>query len=432
MEKSHKIFYGWWVVLVITILFFIGGAAPFAVVLKQLMMQFHTGRGEVSLSQSINSIAGGVMGIFVGRMLQHNSPKKFMLWGSIISGLSTLTISLAHSLWFLYLFFLIGGIAGAFSNAIAMFTILSRWFTKKWGTAIGIAMTGGGIGSILIQPLVGSIAQNYGWQATYILAGGLVLVINVPLILFVLKDRPEAMGLLADGEKPEIGQVIIKQNIQTPLKLSGDDGNTRFLSYIKNPSLWLMGLSFAFAAIGSSAVTTQEVSLLTDMHVSDTVAATARGITLGIGAVSALASGWLADKFISRYVTLLFFLLAMIGMFILMPAVSMSQIWPFVIIYGLGIGAGGTLLPVVTKDIFGARDFSAMFGFVIVLLAAGNSIGAPLAGFMYDATGSYHRVFMIITGIYAAAIIALYFAFGANPKPLLRSAKTIKKDRAEF
>ena len=197
MEKSHKIFYGWWVVLVITILFFIGGAAPFAVVLKQLMMQFHTGRGEVSLSQSINSIAGGVMGIFVGRMLQHNSPKKFMLWGSIISGLSTLTISLAHSLWFLYLFFLIGGIAGAFSNAIAMFTILSRWFTKKWGTAIGIAMTGGGIGSILIQPLVGSIAQNYGWQATYILAGGLVLVINVPLILFVLKNRPEAMGLLA-------------------------------------------------------------------------------------------------------------------------------------------------------------------------------------------------------------------------------------------
>jgi sugar phosphate permease len=116
MEKSHKIFYGWWVVLVITILFFIGGAAPFAVVLKQLMMQFHTGRGEVSLSQSINSIAGGVMGIFVGRMLQHNSPKKFMLWGSIISGLSTLTISLAHSLWFLYLFFLIGGIAGAFST----------------------------------------------------------------------------------------------------------------------------------------------------------------------------------------------------------------------------------------------------------------------------------------------------------------------------
>ena len=426
MKRSKKIFYGWWVVLVITVLFFIGGAAPFAVVLKQLMTQFHTGRGEVSLCQSINSIAGGVMGIFVGRMLQHNSPKKFMLWGTVISGLCTLIISLAHSLWFLYLFFLIGGVAGAFSNAIAMFTILSRWFNRKWGTAIGIAMTGGGIGSILIQPLVGSIAQNYGWQATYVFAGGLVLAVNVPLILFVLKDRPEAMGLLPDGEKRAVNPAIIKPNIQPPEKLPAADGNTRFLTYLKNPSLWLMGISFAFAAIGSSAVTTQEVSFLTDMHVSDTVAATARGITLGIGAVSALASGWLADRLISRYVTLLFFLLAMIGMLILIPAVSMSQIWPFVVIYGLGIGAGGTLLPIVTKDIFGARDFSAMFGFVIVLLAAGNSIGAPLAGFMFDATGSYHSVFMIITGIYAAAIIALYFAFGPNPKPFVRPAKPTK------
>jgi MFS family permease len=187
-----------------------------------------------------------------------------------------------------------------------------------------------------------------------------------------------------------------------------------------------MGICFAFAAIGSSAVTTQEVSFLTDMHISDTVAATARGITLGIAAIAALSSGWLADRLISRYVTILFLLLSMIGMLILIPAVSMSQIWPFVIIYGLGIGAGGTLLPIVTRDIFGARDFSAMFGFVIVLLSAGNSIGAPLAGYMYDATGSYHSVFVIITAVYIAAIVCIYFAFGANPKPLVRPSKLPK------
>jgi sugar phosphate permease len=428
MRKSNKVFYGWWIVLVITILFFIGGAAPFAVVLKQLMAQFHTGRGEVSLSQSITSIAGGITGIFVGRILHRHSPKKFMLWGTIISGLCTLLLSLAHSLLFLYLFFLIGGVAGAFSNAIAMFTILSRWFTRKWGTAIGIAMTGGGIGSIIIQPLVGIIAQNYGWQATYLFAGSLVLAVNVPLILFVLKDRPESMGLLPDGDKPgeTAGLLNGKIVVQPSAKLTNTDRNNPLFIYLKNPSLWLMGISFAFVAIGSSAVTTQEVSFLTDMHVSDTVAATARGITLGIGAISALASGWLADRLISRYVTILFFFLSMLGMLILIPAVSMSQIWPFVIIYGLGIGAGGTLLPIVTRDIFGAGDFSAMFGFVIVLLAVGNSVGAPLAGFMYDATGSYHRVFVIITAIYIVAMIGIYFSFGANPKPLVRPAKSKK------
>ena len=428
MRKSNKVFYGWWIVLVITILFFIGGAAPFAVVLKQLMAQFHTGRGEVSLSQSITSIAGGITGIFVGRILHRHSPRRFMLWGTIISGFCTLLLSLAHSLLFLYVFFLIGGVAGAFSNAIAVFTVLSRWFTRKWGTAIGIAMAGGGIGSIIIQPLVGIIAQNYGWQATYLFAGSLVLAVNVPLILFVLKDRPESMGLLPDGDKPgeTAGLLNGKIVVQPSAKLTNTDRNNPLFIYLKNPSLWLMGISFAFVAIGSSAITTQEVSFLTDMHVSDPVAATARGITLGIGAISALASGWLADRLISRYVTILFFFLSMLGMLILIPAVSMSQIWPFVIIYGLGIGAGGTLLPIVTRDIFGAGDFSAMFGFVIVLLAVGNSVGAPLAGFMYDATGSYHRVFVIITAIYIIAMIGIYFSFGANPKPLVRPAKSKK------
>ena len=428
MRKSNKVFYGWWIVLVITILFFIGGAAPFAVVLKQLMAQFHTGRGEVSLSQSITSIAGGITGIFVGRILHRHSPRRFMLWGTIISGFCTLLLSLAHSLLFLYVFFLIGGVAGAFSNAIAVFTVLSRWFTRKWGTAIGIAMAGGGIGSIIIQPLVGIIAQNYGWQATYLFAGSLVLAVNVPLILFVLKDRPESMGLLPNGDKPgeTAGLLNGKIVVQPSAKLTNTDRNNPLFIYLKNPSLWLMGISFAFVAIGSSAITTQEVSFLTDMHVSDTVAATARGITLGIGAISALASGWLADRLISRYVTILFFFLSMLGMLILIPAVSMSQIWPFVIIYGLGIGAGGTLLPIVTRDIFGAGDFSAMFGFVIVLLAVGNSVGAPLAGFMYDATGSYHRVFVIITAIYIVAMIGIYFSFGANPKPLVRPAKSKK------
>jgi sugar phosphate permease len=428
MEKGKKLFYGWWIVIAITILCFTGGAAPFAVVLKQLMAQFHTGRGEVSLSQSIASIAGGITGIFVGRMLYRSSPKKFMLWGAIISGVSTLLISLAHSLWFLYIFCLVVGVAAAFNNAIAMFTMLSRWFRRKWGTVIGITMTGGGIGSIIIQPVVGIIAQNYGWQATYIFAGSLILVVNVPLILFVLKDSPESMGLLPDGDKlKEMGNYQKdKLPVQTPVKPANIDYNAQLLVYLKKPALWFMGLSFAFAAIGSIAVTTQEVSFITDMHITAAVAAAARGITLGIGAISALASGWLADRLISRYVTILFFVLSILGMLILIPAHTMSQIWLFVVVYGIGIGAGGTLIPIMTRDIFGVGDFSALFGFVVVLLAAGNSIGAPFAGFMYDATGSYHSVFVIITAIYVVAILGIYFAFGANPKPLVRFSKSKK------
>jgi len=422
MKKSSKFFYGWWMVFVITIVIFVGNAAPFAIVLKQLMEQFHTGRGEVSLSQSITMLATGITIIFVGRMLHRYSPKKLILWGSVVGGVSSLLLSLTNSLWFLYVFSLIAGLASGFSSAIAMFTLLSKWFIRKWGTALGITMAGASIGGIVIQPLVGIIAQNFGWRATYLFAGLLVLVLAVPLILFVLRDSPESMGLLPDGDKFE--EIA---NPQTGIEPTPAVRNTKLISLLKKPSLWLMGISFAIVYIGTSAVTTNEVSFITDMKVSETTAALARGITLGIGAISALASGWLADKLISRYVTILFLFLTISGMLILIQADTMSKIWLFVAIYGLGNGVFGTLLPIVTRDIFGPADFSAIFGFAVVFLLAGGAIGVPLAGFMFDATGSYHSVFVITTAIYAAAILGIYFAFGVNPKPLMRGHVSKKR-----
>jgi MFS family permease len=115
-------------------------------------------------------------------------------------------------------------------------------------------------------------------------------------------------------------------------------------------------------------------------------------------------------------------------MIILLQADTMSKIWLFAVIYGLGIGALGTLLPIVTRDIFGAANFSALFGFTAISFAVGNAIGAPLAGFMFDATGSYHSVFVITIAIYAIAVLAIYFAFGANPKPLVRLSTSKKQN----
>jgi sugar phosphate permease len=422
MNKANRLFYGWWIVIVIAAMSFASSAAPFAIVLKQLMEQFHTGRGEVSLGTSISAIAGGVAGVIAGKLVYRYRPRTFILWGSVVSGVSSLLLSLSTSLWYFYIFSFIAGIAGGFSGAITTFTLLSKWFTRKWGTALGITQAGGAIGRIVISPLVGLIAENFGWQATYLFAGLLVLAIHVPLILFVLKDSPKPMGLLSDGDKPE--EIASPTNgkllIQTTTEPTNIAKNTGLFSFLKSPALWLMCISFAFIAIGYSVVATHEVSFMTDMKVSATLAASAFGFTLGIGAIASLASGWLADKLSSRYVAILFILVAVAGMLILLGADTMSKMWLFAVLFGLGIGASGTLLPIVTRDIFGAANFSVLFGFTNVLFVAGFAIGAPLAGFIFDATGSYHTVFVIVTAIYVGAILAIYFAFGAKPKPLVR------------
>ena len=116
----------------------------------------------------------------------------------------------------------------------------------------------------------------------------------------------------------------------------------------------------------------------------------------------------------------------MAGILILIQTDTISKIWLFAVIFGVGIGAFGTLLPVVTRDIFGTANFSTFFGFTAISFAVGNAIGAPLAGFMFDATGSYQIVFVIVAILFAAAIIGIYLAFGANPKPLMRLSTSKK------
>lgn len=422
MNKSNKIFYGWWIVVALTVMTFSWGTSPLAIVLKQLMEQFHTGRGAVSLCQTITSIAGGITGVIIGKLVYRHRPRKFMLCGSVASGISQLSLGLATSLWYFYLFSFITGVASGCTGAIAMFSLLSHWFTRKWGSALGITQAGVAIGSIVLRPLAGLIAENFGWQSTYFFAGSLVLALNVPLIIFVLKDSPKPMGLLPDGDKPE--EIAISSNrdlsIQTNAESVKVAENNRLFFVLKRPALWLICIGFAFTSIGYSAVSTHEVSFITDMNISATVAAFAFGFTFGISGISSLASGWLADRLSSRYVSILFALVVISGMLVLLQADTMSKIWLFVVLFGLGIGAFGTLLPVVTRDVFGTANFSALFGLTNVVYVVGFAAGAPLAGFIFDATGSYHMVFVIVTANYIFAILAIYFAFGASPQPMIK------------
>jgi sugar phosphate permease len=422
MKKANKLFYGWWIVIAVAIMTFTSCWTILSIVLKQLMVQFNTGRGDISLAQSISIITGAVAGIISGKLLSHHKPRTFMLWGSVVNGLCLLLLGLSNWLWYFYVFSFISGVALGFNGVIVTFTLFSKWFTRKWDIAVGIAQAGGFIGIMAITPLLGLIAGNLGWRASYFFVGFMVLAINVPLILFVVKDNPQSIGLLPDGDKPEdmvipAKGILLNQNTTESTNTAKKSGQ---LSFLKNPALWLICFCFAFIAIGYSVVTTHEVAFITDLKMSTTAAASALGFTIGLTAVASLATGWLANRISSRYVTILFNVLAVVGMLILLRADTMPKVWLFVVLFGLGVGASGTLLPIVTREIFGAANFSAFFGITNVSYGVGFAIGAPLAGFLFDATGSYHLVFVIVTAIFAVAILAIYFAFGTKPKPFVR------------
>jgi MFS family permease len=395
-------------------------ANPFGIILKDLMAEFNSTRGLVSLSLSISVIASGICGLFIGKLVIKKSPKKFLIGGVIPGGVSLLALSISPALWYVYVMFFIYGAAMAAAGVIPIFTILSRWFKRKWGTAVGLVMTGTAVGGMVLSPINGFIRDNLGWQYTFIFAGALLLVVNIPLVLFVVKDDPGEMGLLPDGDPaPERPPAVTADTVAQTTGTAG----VKILDYFKKYQLWLIGFGFMLVSLGDQAVTQHQVSFITDMNISYALAASALGFTLGLSGAGRLIAGWLADRFSSRYVSILFTLVALAGILILMRADTMSKVWFFVIVYGLGTGASTTMLPLVITDIFGAASFSFLFAVIDIFYKTGSIVGTPMAGFIFDATGSYQLVFIIVAVFYSLSMFCVYFAFGPKPRPLFKTSR---------
>jgi sugar phosphate permease len=415
MKENSGVFYGWWIALAVFFIWFGWAAQPFAVVLKQLMAQFHCGRGEVSLIPAISSITGGFCAFAVSRLLHRHSPRRFMFAGFTMTGIVLLLCALATRLWHLYIMYFLMGIGFGASGAVVVTALLSKWFVRKRGRALGLALSGFSIGAIFVVPLVGVVAEHFGWRATYLLAGLLMLALGVPLMLLVIKDSPHEMGLLPDGDEPGCEP----DNIDPVAAVSPVDParHVGITAYFTRLPLWLLALSFPVVVMGTSAITQHQFSYVTDIGIPDAIAASAFGFTMGLGGIGGFVSGWMTDRMSPRYVCIMSLLMSIIGVVLLMHVQDMWSLWVFVMVFGLASGVPGVLLPLAIADIFGSASLAVIFGFANILFTCGYALGPPLAGFVFDATGSYVRVFYIAILLYIVSIFAIYFAYGRRLNP---------------
>ena len=321
VTPNKGIFYGWWVVLARIVIFFGMAASPFSVILKQLMNEFHTGRGVVSFLPFISSISGAICGYYIATVTEKHSARKFILWGMVIAGISLLLCAVVNSLWQLYvLYFIVGLGFNGIGGSVPLVTLISKWFNRKRGLAMGLVWGGFPIGMLIVTPIVGIIATNFGWRATYLFAGALTLVISIPLTLLIIKDSPQEMGLLPDGEAPvNVNNVTVPKATVKSVDFTVE--KPRLSAYLRSVPLWLICVGFTLTQIAEMGVVTHEISFLTDMGIPAVLAASTFGVTAGLSGLGRAVSGWLADKISIRYLILSLLVIEIIGIFILLRVV---------------------------------------------------------------------------------------------------------------
>ena len=401
-SQRPRIFYGWVIVFTAGIGLLLGYAPvfvySFSVFIKSLAQDFHSSRTSISFAFTLANLMQSAGAPLIGRMVDRVGARKVVVPLTVIFGLILISFKyFSTSLWHLYAFFIVMGLIGTGTAPVPYGIVVSRWFDKRRGLALGLMMMGLSLGAILMPPIAQRLILLFGWRTAYAVVGFVVLAISVPVVAIFLKDSPQKMGLRPDGVR----------DLNTG---SEDRGNEPGLSWSvarRQPAFWFLASAFFLVGASVHACVIHLVPMLTDHGISVERAAFASsllGVALLIGRVF---SGYFLDRFFGPHVAILLFSGVAVGIVLLWAGTGGSLPLLAAFLVGLGMGAEADIIAYLTSRYFGLRSFGEIYGYLFATFTLAGALGPVLMGVGFDHLGSYRAplLFFLAATLVATALL---------------------------
>lgn len=366
----------------------------FGIFLIPLTEQFGWERGVLSGAYSMSFLLSGVLGIFTGRLSDTYGPRILLTVSGLIMGIALILMSYVDSLWQVY--FVWGLLLGVGRGCcvVPLVSTVPRWFEEKRGMAIGIAVAGIGLGGIIWPPLAQWLISSYGWPRAFFILGLITFALITPLAQLI-KQSPERAGVKAYGET---AAVIEEQSVALTSDIPVNQ-------VIRASRFWVLGL-LQFCFIFSVQVLTVHIApYAQDIGFSKVVAASFLSVIAGSSAFGRLAIGFISDRIGSRLALSSCLIMAILALIWLQFVQEAWMFYLFAVAFGLAWGGMVPLTTVVTAELFGLKYLGALIGSMLLIGSVGGSLGAPLAGTIFDITEGYGLAFSICIILCAIAII---------------------------
>lgn len=402
--RSPRVHPAWWVAVVAFVV--LVGAAGFratpGVFIDPLHEEFGWSRGAISLAISVNLLLYGLTAPFAAALMDRYGIRRVVSCALLlISAGSGLTVFMT-SQWQLVLCwgFLVGFGAGSMALAFAA-TVSARWFVARRGLVTGILTAGGAAGNLVFLPLVALLVDGPGWRTAALVVSGCALAV-VPLVLWLLRDRPEDLGLVPYGAGAEY---------RTPPP-PPPGAARRTLGALRAAArtrvFWLLAVTFAICGASTNGlIGTHFVPGAHDHGMAVPVAASLLALIGIFDLVGTVFSGWLTDRHDPRKLLAVYYALRGLSL-LLLPMLFSDSVRPpmlfFVIFYGLDWVA--TVPPTIAlcREHFG-EDGAVVFGWVLASHQLGAAAVAWAAGVIRDTTGSYDLAWMTAGALCALAAL---------------------------
>ena len=404
-SKTRNLYYGWWLsglaglLMVLTSVPVFHAMTVWAVAMEA---QFGWNRTQLGLALTFTRVEGGLMGPVEGYLVDRFGARRMVTIGLVVMAGGFVFFAGVQNLWMFYGAFVVLSMGQGLGGWIPLMTLLNNWFRRRVGTSMGISMMGMGAGALVVVPLIAFAIDpehnRLGWRETAIVLAGVSLAGAVILPRFIF-NRPQDKGLLPDGDRPPDEATLSAAQSPEPTDKTlsvGEEVGFTVRQALKTQGFWCISLGHGMGSMVILAIMAHLGLLMKDLGYSVQDTAWLVSVYTAISIVFQLAGGYIGDR-VPKNVALFFFTSLQAGAVVLLAvSSSLSVLYAFAVLFGIGFGGRTPLTTAIRGEYFGRASFGKILGVSTVPMNILLLLAGPMTGYMRDELGDYNLAFLVL------------------------------------
>jgi sugar phosphate permease len=422
MQKTYRLHYAWIIVAVtfVATIVIAGVRATPTVLIVPLEQEFHWSRAMISFAIGINLLLYGAVGPFAAAVMDRFGARRTMMlaFAATAAGVA-LTPGMSEAWQLVALWGVVVGLSTGFVGAYLAASIAARWFRAREGLVVGILTAANAAGQLVFLPTMAALAISAGWRIVSLVLAASVVVL-LPLIAVLMRDRPEDLGLTRYGDASH------SRSAAAP---AGNPAAVAFRALAtgaRSRDFWLIaGGYFACGATTNGLIGTHLIPACIDHGLSEVAGAGLLAATGVFALIGGTLSGWLSDRCDNRILLCCYYGFRGLALLYLPFALDMSfyGLSLFSMVYGLDWIASAPPTVRLMSSVVGTERIGIMVAWITVIHQIGSASVAYFAAVLRIAFGTYFEAF-IFSGmlLVAVAVMMLFIGAGHGREPEVEPA----------
>jgi MFS family permease len=363
---------------------------------------------------TVHMIVYGLVAPVAGRLVEGLGPRRTMVVGAVLLSLGLAGSSRGSEPWHFYLGFgLLCGSGLCLVGSVPFVTVLRNWFEVKRGWAFSLLYLGSG-GAFVWYPVLAVLIERGGWRHAFVAAAVAVAILLIPLVLLVIRYRPEDKGLTRDGAVEVRGGPGGSQGPRlTVVDQAWASVDWTLSKAMRTRRFWLVCLStFSMWGIMQHIIVAHHVAFAADVGYTKLYASSVISLYGAAYLVGSL-SGFVSDRIGREWTLTIGAVIGSSGILVLTLMTDASRPWMlyyYALAFGFGAGLTAPAITAAITDIFQGPHVGATIGFVWLSFAVGGAIGPWLGGWIFELTHEYQVAFLLAIAWYGVACAAIWLA----------------------